>query len=95
MRGFHLCVCCSVLQCVAVGCSVLRLVQCVAVCCSRLQCVAVFCSVLQLVAVCCSRLRCVAVGCSVLQLMGVGLCTVPFLSLSRMQILKRLHYYCT
>jgi len=34
----------SVLQCVAVCCSVL---QCVAVCCSVLQCVAVCCSVLQ------------------------------------------------
>ena len=47
--------CCSVLQCVAVCCSVLlesvqgdlRRIQCVAVCCSVLQCVAVCCSVLQ------------------------------------------------
>ena len=51
---------CSVLQCVAVCCSVLQPVrdalclilnescsQCVAVCCSVLQCVAVCCSVLQ------------------------------------------------
>ena len=55
--------CCSVLQCVAVRCSVLSwiyaearhiaLFQCVAVCCSVLQCVAVCCSVLQCVAVCC------------------------------------------
>ena len=52
------CVCCSVLQCVAVGCSVL---QCVAVCCSVLQCVAVCCSVLQCGAACCSVLQCVAV----------------------------------
>ena len=34
--------------------------QCVAVCCSMLQCVAVCCSVLQCVAVCCSVLQCVA-----------------------------------
>ena len=75
----------SVLQCVAVVavcCSVLR---CVAVCCSvlgieshgytileagngmlrLLQCVAVCCCVLQCVAVCCSVLQCVAVCCSV------------------------------
>jgi len=61
-------VCCSVLQCVAVCCSVLQLEYglegsnvfdvsggvCVAVCYSVLQCVAVCCSVLQCVAVCCS-----------------------------------------
>jgi len=41
----------SVLQCVAVNCSVL---QCVAVHCSVSQCVAVYCSVLQCVAVYCS-----------------------------------------
>jgi len=57
-------VCCSVLQCAVVGCSVL---QCVAVCCSGLQCGVVGCSVLQCVAVCCSRLQCVAVCCSALQ----------------------------
>jgi len=50
--------CCSVLQCVAVRCSVL---QCAVVCCSVLQCVAVRCSVLQCVAVCCSVLQCVTV----------------------------------
>jgi len=64
--------CCSVLQCVAVCCSL-----CVAVCCSVLQCVAVCCrcvwishvtntmccSVLQCVAVCCRVLQCVAVCC--------------------------------
>ena len=54
----------SVLQCVAVFCSML---QCVAVCCSMLQCVAVCCSVLQYVAVCCSVLQYVAVCCSMLQ----------------------------
>jgi len=66
--------CYSVLQCVAVHCSVWQLFQstaldstqcgtwqCVAVCCSVLQCVAVCCSVLQCVAVCCSVLQCVAV----------------------------------
>jgi len=44
-------VCCSVLQCVAVCCSVL--------CCSVLQCVVVCCSVL-----CCSVLQCAVVCCS-------------------------------
>jgi len=48
----------SVLQCVAMCCSVL---QCVAMCCSVLQCIAVCCSVLQCVAVCCSVLQCIAV----------------------------------
>ena len=62
------CVVLSVLQCVAVYCSVL---QYVAVCCSVLQCVAVCCSVLQCVAVCCSVLQCVAVCCSVLQCVAV------------------------
>jgi len=38
--------CCSVLQCPAIFCSVLPALQCVAVCCSVLQCVAVCCSVL-------------------------------------------------
>jgi len=57
----------SVLQCVAVRCSVLQCVQCVPVRCSVLQCVAVSCSVLQCVAVCCSVLQCVAVCCGVLQ----------------------------
>jgi len=56
--------CYSLLQCVAVICSVL---QCVAVCCSVMQCVAVCCCVLLCVAVCCSVLLCVAVCCSVLQ----------------------------
>ena len=66
--------CCSVLQCIAVRCSVCSVLQrvaveysvlqCVAVCCSALQCVAVCCSVLQRVAACCSLLQCVAVCCS-------------------------------
>jgi len=61
-------VCCSVLQCVTVRCSVawdnmyshLNVLQCVAVCCSVLQYIAVRYSVLQCVAVCCSALQCVA-----------------------------------
>ena len=75
-------VCCSRVQCAAVGCCVL---QWGAACCSVLRCVerwdtvrsfvlsAVCCSVLQCFAVCCSELQCVAmqmccnVGSSVLQ----------------------------
>jgi len=57
-------VCGSVLQYIAVCCS---LVQCVAVCGSVLQYVAVCCSLVQCVAVCCIVLQCVAVFCSVLQ----------------------------
>jgi len=71
-------VCCSVLQCVAVCCSVL---QQVAVCCSVLQCVAVCCSKLQCVAVCCSELQWVAVCCSVLQCVAVY--KAPWKTLSR------------
>jgi len=52
-------VCYSMLQCVAVYCSVL---QYLAVCCSMLQCVAVSCSVLQYVAVGCSMMQWVAVS---------------------------------
>ena len=64
---------CSVLQCVAVCCSMFdvrlhrglaialaSLSRSVAVCCSVLQCVVVCCSVLQCIAVCCALL-CVAV----------------------------------
>jgi len=46
------CVCSSVLQCVAVCCSVLVVIHPSCVCSSVLQCVAVCCSVLQCVAVC-------------------------------------------
>ena len=72
--------CCNMLQCVALCCSVKKLpddeqvtyaVFCsvfFAVCCSVLQCVAVC---LQCVAVCCSVLQCVAVCCSVLQCVAV------------------------
>jgi len=78
-------VCCSVLQCVAVCCSVCSVMRCVAVCCSALQCVAVCavcCSVLQNVAECCRVLQSVAVCCSVLQ---QGNHTHPRLILSRMR----------
>jgi len=69
-------VCCSVLQCVAVCCSVkanysflhayvISVLQCVAVCCSVLQCEGrlffLTCVCHQCVAVCCSVLQCVAV----------------------------------
>ena len=71
--------CCSVLQCVAVRCSVLQccnVLQCVAVCCRG---VCVFdvddmiysCSVLQCVAMCCRVLQCVAFCCSELQRVAV------------------------
>ena len=70
--------CCSVLQCVAVRCSVLQtyihtwhlVLQSVAVCSSVLQCVQCVADVhthsASCVAVCCSVLQCVAVCCSVL-----------------------------
>jgi len=73
------CVAESVLQCVAVCCSVLQCVadsvlQCVAVCCGVLRCVAVCCSVLSSAADSCVAegvLRCVAVCFSVLQCVAV------------------------
>jgi hypothetical protein len=64
----HLWMRCSVVQCVAVCCSVLHVAQCI------YECVAAWCSVLQCVAVCWSVLHvarciheCVAVWCSVVQ----------------------------
>ena len=57
----------SLLQCVAVCCSVL---QYVAVCCTALQCVVASCSALHCVAVC-FYLSCVAVCCSALQCVAV------------------------
>ena len=62
--------CCSVLQCIAVYCSILCVAACASVsdsmivgsksvCGSVLQRVAVCCSVLQRVSVCCSMLQCV------------------------------------
>ena len=78
---------CSVLQFVAVCCSVFSELQCVVVCCSILQRVAVSfsdvsqeiqvrvlrmcCSVLQCVAVCCSVLQCGAVRCSVVHFVAM------------------------
>ena len=62
--------CCSVLQCVAVGsdplfvaakaASICSVLQCVAVCCRVLQCVAG--EKLQVFAVCCRVLQCIAAG---------------------------------
>ena len=62
------------LRCVAVCCSVIRildsfLIQGVAVCCSVLQFVAVRCSALQCVTVCCGVLQYVAVCCSVIRIL--------------------------
>ena len=80
-------VCCRVLQCFAVCCSVWSVLQCVAVCCSVLQCV-LQCA-LKCVAVCCCVLKCalqcvsqcVAVCCSVLQCVAV--CVAVFCSASQ------------
>jgi len=57
-------VCCSVVHCVAVWCTLL---QCGALCCSVVHCVAVWYSVLQCGALCCSVVHCGAVWCTVLQ----------------------------
>jgi len=66
----------SVLQCVAVCCSVLQRIAAALLCIriylticslSSLLIYTVCCSVLQCVAVCCDVLQCVAVCCSVLQ----------------------------
>jgi len=79
-------VCCCVLLCAAVYCSVFSLFQSVGMCCSVLQCVAVCWNihwfnlveilvqgsgVLQCAAVCYSVLQCTAVCCSVLQCAAV------------------------
>jgi len=54
----YVAVCCSVLQCVAVWCTLIVFVlQCVTACCGVSQCVAK-------VAVCFSGLQCVAICCS-------------------------------
>ena len=83
MFGMKVCLCCGVLQRVAVYCGVMR---CVAVWCSVLWCVAVCCGVLQCLAVCCSFdgasnalagmifenllvLQCVAICCGVLHVL--------------------------
>jgi len=54
---------CSVLQYVAVSCSVWKVLLLCMRFLIRCVCVAVYSSVLQCVAVCCSVLQCVAVGC--------------------------------
>jgi len=80
-------VCCNVLQCVTVCCSVLHVPlkskrwvhACGAVCCSVLQCVAVHHSMLHFtntvkktsLCVCCRVLQCVEVRCSALQCVAV------------------------
>jgi len=71
------CMCCSVLQCVAVCCGVFQYVAvcCLeswpryhgslantCMCCTVLQCVAVCCNVLQCVAMCFSMMQCVALS---------------------------------
>jgi len=78
--------CCSVSQCVVVGCSgfhrsrVLRAsTYHIPVYDGVLMCVAVCCSVLQCVAVCCSIWQCAAVYCSVLRFVAVH-CTALVLS---------------
>ena len=60
-------VCCSLLECVAGSCSVMkeRDYECLLVISFIMYCAAVCCSVLQCIAVCCSVLQCVAVYCSV------------------------------
>jgi len=77
------------MQRVAVCCSVLQVLQCVAVRCSVLQCIAVYCSGLQWVAECCSGLQWVAVCCSVIHIhtracvpMHIGLACRPFVCVS-------------
>jgi len=73
-------VCCSVLQCVAVRCKSIAVLQCLfnsrAFCTAHakssvLQCIAVSCSFLQCLAVSCSVLQCLAACCSVLQCVAV------------------------
>jgi len=80
------------LQCLAVSCGVLSVLQCVTVCCSVLQCVAVCCSVLQCVAVCNSLSQCVAVCCSVLQLQCASLSS-NFCKIDH-PILAKKPYFC-
>jgi len=86
-------VCCSVLQYVAVWCSVVQCgavcysleVLCGALCCCVFECIAVCCSVLQSVAVCCSVLQRVAdththlaVNCHVLEVRSI--LRVPYMA---------------
>ena len=66
-------VCCSLVQCGAVSCSVISFMHPASVDLSAFCCVC--CSVLQRVAVCCSVVWCHAVSCSVLQC-GAVWCSV-------------------
>jgi len=93
-------VCCSVIECVAVGCSVLLAYSPVPGCsrfprrCKRVFCCRVFCSVLQYAAVmqrvaaCCSVLQCVAVCCSVVQCVAV--CCSVLLAYSHLLRMQRI-----
>jgi len=90
-RASECAVCCSVLQCVAVRCSVLHgregknvRVSTPPVCGPGLirMISAVWCSLLQYVAACCSVLQCAAVCCSVL-------------CCSMLQCMQRVAMYCT
>jgi len=82
------CVCCSVLQCVAVCCNICQsfciaelryqvcVLQCVAVCCSVLQCVAVCCNICQ--SFCIAELR---YQVCVLQCVAVCCCVLQYMSI--------------
>ena len=81
------------LQCVAVGCSVL---QCIAVCCSVLLCVLQifthmshmcdWCMNVCMLLVCCSVLQCIAVCCSVLQGVVSAIMYVPEVDLMHIHL---------
>jgi len=76
-------VCCSMLQCVAVWCSALQLLEfalnnepwgqvcCVAVCCSMVQCDAACCSLMLFVAACFNVLQRISTFHSVVQCIAV------------------------
>jgi len=97
---------CSVLQCVALCCSVLHLIchkyqpHTLVVCCSALQCAVVCCSVLRCVAdrcrvvVFCSVLQCVAQCCSVLQCVAVC-CSVLQCAAVCCSVLQRVAACCS
>jgi len=79
--------CCSMLQCVAVFCSISchtlpTPVHCVAESCRATQCVAMCCGVWQCVTVCCSVLQCVAVCCTVAVCCSVLQCLLPHIDLT-------------
>jgi len=80
-------VCCSVLHCLAMSCRACRLLR-ISTLPSVVQSIAVCCSILQCVAVCCSILQCVAVCCSILQCVAVC-CSVFYLAEVVLHELKR------